>query len=274
MTDLTGTSFEFPGEYYEIMRKDFRNLDAETEFLASLLPEAGTVLDLGCGTGSNLRALRERGHRGTGVDQSAAFLEYARAAGDEGISYVEARAEEHRTDERYDLVYSLFMTLNYLERAQLPAVLRSVRELLNPGGQVVLEFGHLLNFVDSFQPNSVGHHRRDGVLITRLARQFINAHAANWRNEETLLVRTADGTVAMYDNFFDQAVLTGPEVRELLAAAGLTITAEYGGFRKEPAPFHGRGPLVIVATATPADTASHTGSDTASDTAQQEENQA
>lgn len=273
---MTGTSFEFPGEYYEIMRKDFRNLDAETEFLTSLLPDAGTVLDLGCGTGSNLRALRERGHRGTGVDQSAAFLEYARAAGDEGISYVEARAEEYRTDERYDLVYSLFMTLNYLERDRLPAVLSSVRELLAPGGQVVLEFGHLLNFVDSFQPDSVGHHRRDGVLITRLARQFINAHAANWRNEETLLVRTADGTVAMYDNFFDQAVLTGPEVRGLLTAAGLTITAEYGGFRKEPAPFHGRGPLVIVATATPAGTASTAAgtASTASDTAQQEENQA
>lgn len=271
---MTGTSFEFPGEYYEIMRKDFRNLAAETEFLASLLPDEGTVLDLGCGTGSNLRALRERGHRGTGVDQSTAFLEYARAAGGEGISYVEARAEEYRTDERYDLVYSLFMTLNYLDRAQLPAVLRSVRELLAPGGQVVLEFGHLLNFVESYQPNNFGHHRGDGVLITRLARQFINPHAANWRNEETLLVRTADGTITMHDNFFDQAVLTGPEVRGLLAEAGLTITAEYGGFRKEPAPFHGRGPLVIVATATPADTAGDTASDTASDAAQQEENQA
>ncbi|MGW6710115.1 class I SAM-dependent methyltransferase [Streptomyces sp. NPDC054956] len=272
---MTGTSFEFPGEYYEIMRKDFRNLAAETEFLASLLPEAGTVLDLGCGTGSNLRALRERGHRGTGVDQSAAFLEYARAAGDEGISYVEARAETYRTEERYDLVYSLFMTLNYLDRAELPAVLRSVRGLLNPGGAVVLEFGHMLNFVDSFQPHTVAHHRGpDGVLITRLARQAINAHAANWRNEETLLVRTADGTVAMYDNFFDQAVLTGPEVRELLAAAGLTITAEYGGFRKEPAPFHGRGPLVIVATATDTATDPATAATTVTDTAQQEENQA
>ncbi|CAM5684266.1 Trans-aconitate 2-methyltransferase [Streptomyces avidinii] len=274
---MTGTSFEFPGEYYEIMRKDFRNLDAETEFLASLLPAAGTVLDLGCGTGSNLRALRERGHRGTGVDQSAAFLAYARAAGDEGLSYVETRAEDYRTDERYDLVYSLFMTLNYLDRAQLPAVLRSLRDLLAPGGQVVLEFGHMLNFVDSFQPHTVAHHRGpDGVLITRLARQAINAHAANWRNEETLLVRAADGTVSMYDNFFDQAVLTGPEVRELLAAAGLTITAEYGGFRKEPAPFHGRGPLVIVATATAAttNTDTETATDTATDTAQQEENQA
>ncbi|MFJ6612822.1 class I SAM-dependent methyltransferase [Streptomyces sp. NPDC091289] len=247
---MTGTSFEFPGEYYEIMRGDFRDLRAETEFLASLLPDGGTVLDLGSGTGTNLRALRDRGHRGTGVDPSAAFTAYAREAGDEHIAYVTGRAEDFRTDERFDLVYSLFMTLNYLPRAELAATLRRVRGLLNPGGRVVLEFGHLLNFVDSFQQHTVGHHRGpDGVLITRLARQMINPHAANWRNEETLLVRAADGTVALYDNFFDQSVLTGPEIGDLLTAAGLAVTAEYGGFRKEPAPFHGRGPLIVVATA-------------------------
>jgi SAM-dependent methyltransferase len=247
---LTATSFEFPGEYYEIMRKDFRDVDAETDFLTSLLPDGGTVLDLGSGTGTNLRALRDRGHRCTGVEQSAAFTAYAREAGAEGITYVHGRAEDFRTEERFDLVHSLFMTLNHLPRTELRATLLRIRELLRPGGHAVLEFGHLLNFVDTFQPHTVAHHRGpDGVLITRLARQVINPHAANWRNEETLLVRAADGTVAMYDNFFDQAVLTGPEIHDLLAAAGLSVTAEYGGFRKQPAPFHGRGPLVIVATA-------------------------
>lgn len=107
----------------------------------------------------------------------------------------------------------------------------------------------MLNFVENYQPYTIAHHRGEGVLITRLARQVLNPHAANWRNEETLLVRKADGEVAMYENFFDQAVLTGPEVRELLTEAGLVVTSEYGGFRKEQAPGHGRGPLVMVAIA-------------------------
>lgn len=243
------TSFEFPGEYYEIMRRGFRDLAAETEFLASLAPAGARVLDLGCGTGTNLRELGARGFSCLGVDQSARFIDYARNAGGEGVEYVHDRAEAFACDDRFDLVYSLFMTLNYLPRAELRPVLRKLRDLLRPGGHLVLEFGHLLNFVESYQQHTVAHHRGDGVLITRLARQSINPHAASWRNEETLLVRETDGRVAMYDNFFDQAVLTGPEVRELLADVGLTITAEYGGFRKEPAPGHGRGPLVIVATA-------------------------
>ncbi|MBD0709685.1 MULTISPECIES: class I SAM-dependent methyltransferase [unclassified Streptomyces] len=248
------TSFEFPGKYYEIMRGDFRSLAAETEFLSSLAPAGGRVLDLGCGTGTNLRELGARGFSCLGIDQSAKFVEYARAVGGTGVEYVHQRAEAFTTDDRFDLVYSLFMTLNYLPRAELRQVLRKLRELLRPGGHVVLEFGHLLNFVEGFQQHTVAHHRGDdGVLVTRLARQSINPHAANWRNEETLLVREHDGRVSMYDNFFDQSVLTGPEVRELLTEAGLRTVAEYGGFRKEPAPFHGRGPLVIVATAKEAD---------------------
>lgn len=242
------SSFEFPGEYYEIIRRSFRDLAAETDFLASYVPDGGRVLDLGCGTGTTLRELGARGFSCVGVDQSARFIDYARRAGGEGVAYVHERAERFTSEEGFHLVYSLFMTLNQLPRTELRQVLRRTAEQLLPGGHVVLEFGHLLNFVESYQQHTVAHHRGDGVLITRLARQSVNPHAATWRNEETLLVRDADGQVSLYDNFFDQAVLTGPEVRELLADAGLAVTAEYGGFRKEPAPGHGRGPLVIVAS--------------------------
>ncbi|MFF5635766.1 class I SAM-dependent methyltransferase [Streptomyces sp. NPDC012825] len=244
------SSFEFPGGYYEMMRRDFRDLTAETDFLASYVPDGGRVLDLGCGTGTNLRELGARGLSCVGVDQSASFVDYAERAGGEGVAYVHGRAEDFTSQERFHLVYSLFMTLNYLPREQLRRTLRNAADRLLPGGHVVLEFGHLLNFVESYQQHTVAHHRGDGVLITRLVRQSLNPHAAIWRNEETLLVRDADGRVSLYDNFFDQSVLTGPEVRELLADAGLTVTAEYGGFRKEPAPGHGRGPLVIVASRT------------------------
>jgi SAM-dependent methyltransferase len=252
------SSFEFPGECYEVIRKDFRDLVAETDFLASYLTAGGTVLDIGSGTGTNLRALAAQGHPGVGVDQSACFTEYARTvaaagSGEPGAApteYVHCRTADYTTDQRFDLAYSLFGTLNLLTRDELRQLLADTRRWLAPGGHLVVDFGHLLNFVDGYQPYMIGHHQGDGLLVTRLARQSVQPHAAVWRNEETLLVRTADGSVAMYANFFDQAVLSVPEIRDLLAAAGLEVVAEYGGFRKEPAPRAGRGPLLFVARAT------------------------
>jgi hypothetical protein len=147
------------------------------------------------------------------------------------------------------LVLCVFATLNLLSRTELVTLLGRTRTWLNDGGTLVVEAGHLLNFVDTYQPFMFWHHRTGGVLITRMVRTSINGHTANWRNEETLLVRAADGAVSMYENFFDQFVLTGPDLRGLLHDAGFEITAEYGSFRGTPPSPLGKGPLIQVAKA-------------------------
>ncbi|NEA56632.1 class I SAM-dependent methyltransferase [Streptomyces sp. SID13666] len=241
-------SFEFPGKYYEIIRQDFRNLEAESSFFASYLPAGGRVLDLGCGTGTNLRALRNLGYTCTGVDQSENFIEFAKESGG-NIQYIHCRAADYETEGKFDLIYAVFVTLNYLKRDELGRLLTKAREWLRPGGRFVVDIGHMLNFVDNYQPYIVAHHRSDGILITRLIRHAVNAHTANWRHEETILVREKNGQVSMYDNFFDQLALTAPELRQLLKDAGLSVTEEYGSFQKvNPSPL-GKGHLIFVATA-------------------------
>lgn len=242
-------SFEFPGRYYEIMRPDFRDLAGETAFLASYLPERGHVLDLGSGTGTNLRELSKLGHSGVGVDASASFTEFARNAGGDNLDYRHETTTEFATDEKFDLVVSLFMTLNYLPRAELPELFRRIRGWLRPGGHVVLDAGQLLNFADAFQPHQIAHHAEGDVLITRLVSQRNHPHSATWRHEETLFVQEGDGAARMFRNVLDQSVLTTPELTDLLAAAGLEVTGVFGSFAKTPPPPIGRGPLVLVAQA-------------------------
>lgn len=239
-------SFEFPGEYYEIIRQDFRNLEAETDFFSSYLPDSGRVLDLGCGTGTNLRALHDLGHTCVGVDQSRNFIDYAKNAGGD-IEYVHGRAVDYTTNEKFDLIYTVFVTLNYLQRDELGPLLDKVRTWLRPGGKFIVDIGHMLNFVDNYQPYIIAHHKHDGILITRLIRHMVNAHSANWRHEETIIVRQRDGQVAMYDNFFDQMALTAPELRHRLQEAGLEVVEEYGSFRKDTSSRQGKGHLIFVA---------------------------
>ncbi|ONH51671.1 hypothetical protein CcI49_35290 [Frankia sp. CcI49] len=241
------STFEFPGRYYEVMRRSFRDLDAETTFLGGLLPARGRILDLGCGTGTNLRALAALGHTGVGVDRSTTFIHHAKNAGGPGISYICEDLARFDTEESFDLVYCVFATLNLLPRENLGHLLTAAARWLRPGGRLVLDVAHLLNFVDTFQPAMIQHHHRDDILITQLARQSVSPHRAVWRHEETLLVQDRDGRVSLHENFFDQSVLTLPELEGLIGAAGLTVVDRLGGFRGEPAPRHGRGPLVLVA---------------------------
>ncbi|WP_309111305.1 class I SAM-dependent methyltransferase [Saccharothrix sp.] len=239
-------AFEFPGDIYETIRASMRDLAAETDYLAGLLPAGGRVLDLGSGAGTTLHALAERGFQGVGVDRSATFTDHAKGRASTAERYVHATFAEFDTDETFDLVTCLFATVNMVDPVELPALLDKVRRFLKPGGRLVLEAAHLLNFVDGFQPAQVTHHvAGDGSVVTRLARISVRPHDAVWRNDETLVVGVSGGPATLHHNFFDQWVLTAPELRNLLAAAGFSVTAEHGSFRSTPAT--GRGPLIQVA---------------------------
>lgn len=241
--DVTGI-FEFPGKYYEIIRRDFRLLDRETAFLDSYLPRHGAVLDLGCGTGTTLRSLSKLGHQCTGVDQSAQFIGYARAAGGE-IDYVHGSAADCTVNGRFDLVTCMFVTLNYMQPGDVPRLLARIAGWLAPGGHFVLDVAHLLNFVDKFQPYIIAHHKDGDVIITRFTRHIIRPHEANWRHEESLLVRDG-GVVSMYYNAFDQYLYTVRELHRMLGEAGLWVVSEFSAFHRE-APPRGRGHRVMVA---------------------------
>lgn len=65
-------------------------------------------------------------------------------------------------------------------------------------------------------------------------RHEVHPHAANWRHEESILVRD-DGALSMYYNAFDQHVYTVTELRRLLAASGLKVVNEFGAFRRDVA---------------------------------------
>jgi SAM-dependent methyltransferase len=109
--------------------------------LRSWLPtRAGDVLDLGCGTGSLSLLAAEQGHRVTGVDRSPAMVNLARAklAGRDAVFLVGDATAPPVGEERFDvvLVRHVLWALPDPGRA-----LRHWRELLRPGGRLVLVEG-------------------------------------------------------------------------------------------------------------------------------------
>lgn len=97
---------------------------------APLLPAGGSVLDLACGRGRHLRALRDRGLRLRGVDRDAQALEPLRAFADIDVADLEAGPWPY-PDGRFDGV----IVTNYLWRPLLPKII----DLLAPGGILIYE---------------------------------------------------------------------------------------------------------------------------------------
>ncbi|WP_210574691.1 bifunctional 2-polyprenyl-6-hydroxyphenol methylase/3-demethylubiquinol 3-O-methyltransferase UbiG [Streptomyces sp. GESEQ-4] len=107
---------------------------------AWLPPRPCDVLDLGCGTGSLSLLAAEQGHRVTGVDLSPAMVALARAklAGRDAVFLVGDAAAPPVGEDRFDtvLVRHVLWALPDPGRA-----LRHWRELLRPGGRLVLVEG-------------------------------------------------------------------------------------------------------------------------------------
>lgn len=131
---LDGPAYDRVAGLYDRAFQDIRVRGPEWAWLSARVPDGSRVLDLGCGTGALLRALRPRLSRGIGVDVSGAMLaEAARREPD---------ADWHRVDEpvlpladdSVDVVTSL-MSWRYLD---WDPVLAEVARVLRPGGRLLV----------------------------------------------------------------------------------------------------------------------------------------
>jgi 2-polyprenyl-3-methyl-5-hydroxy-6-metoxy-1,4-benzoquinol methylase len=98
------------------------------------LPARGAVLEVGCGSGDLLLALRARGaQRVCGVDISASACAVARAR---GLDVFCGTLEDFASDERFDLVVMSHVIEHVIDPVR--AITR-VAELLRPGGTLYVE---------------------------------------------------------------------------------------------------------------------------------------
>jgi ubiquinone/menaquinone biosynthesis C-methylase UbiE len=143
----TGARYDGIADWYDA---EFQPAPLESEtwdMLTRLLGNAnGSLLDIGCGTGSYSAALAERGWDVTGVDVSADMLRRAKAR---GVRTVQADASSLPfEDSSFDAAVSIFTSTDVDD---LEAVVREVVRVLRPGAPLV----HL-----SVHPCFVGPHSR------------------------------------------------------------------------------------------------------------------
>jgi SAM-dependent methyltransferase len=106
----------------------------------AIIPLGAVVLDLGCGAGVPMTRAIAVGRHVTGVDISARQIELARA-GVPDATFVQADMTKlDLPPTSLDAVVA-FYSLTHVPRADLPALLATVRRWLKPGGVLIASMG-------------------------------------------------------------------------------------------------------------------------------------
>ncbi|MEU8782450.1 methyltransferase domain-containing protein [Streptomyces sp. NPDC048637] len=202
-------------------------------FYDALVMAAGSVLDVGCGTGAMLHLAREHGHPGhlVGLDPDRAALARARRRAD--IEWVEGTAAAARWDAAFELATMTSHAFQCLVTdAELRASLAAVHAALRRGGRFAFETRHpQARAWEEWNP------ARASDVVDAAGRSL-----RVWHETESVIgdvvtfTRTtaaADGTVLRVERtslrFLDVAMLDA-----FLADAGFAIEARYGAWDGGP----------------------------------------
>ena len=235
----------FDERFLQIYRALLPDAEAEEEVEAVVaaldLDPPARVLDLACGWGRHAVPLARFGFEVTGLDLSEVLLREARldaAAARVDIDWVRGDMRNPPLTGGFDAVVSLFSSFGYggADEDDL-AVLRAVRQLLRPGGQLLLETMHRDLVAREFAerdwwPGPDG----EPVLVER---EFdpVRGVSREWLRW---------GGVEKYHTI---RVRAASEWKVLFEQAGLTADAWYGGWELEPFSVRSER-LLIVASPT------------------------
>lgn len=132
--DSTILYYEDHAEEY-VARTQALDLSSLYEIFLSLIPAKGVILDVGCGSGRDLRAFRERGFSAIGIEASRALVEIARRHS--GATCLVRRFEEIDWRSCFDGVWAC-ASLLHAPKAKLLAILRRLRDALKLGGVIYI----------------------------------------------------------------------------------------------------------------------------------------
>ncbi|MGD0701114.1 MAG: class I SAM-dependent methyltransferase [Trebonia sp.] len=202
-------------------------------FYHELVMAAGSVLDVGCGTGTMLAYAREHGHQGylVGLDPDRAALDRARRRTD--VEWARGKAADMQWKADFDLVVMTGHAFQCLRTDQeLRASLAAIGVAMRDDGRFAFETRHpQARAWEGWNPSGE-------TSVVDAAGRTLRV----WHEVESVVgdlvtftgtTAEPDGTVLRVDRT-SLRFLDGDELDAFLADAGLEIEAQYGDWQREP----------------------------------------
>lgn len=211
------------------------------EYIASLLREhglqEGLICELGCGTGSITRRLKEKGYDMIGVDMSPEMLEiamYDHMEESEGILYLNQDMREFELYGTVDAIISVCDSMNYLtSERDILKVLKLCNNYLEAGGLFIFDLKTEYTFSHEMGERTIVDNREDATLIWENhydSGEKINAYDITIFNRIPPEDEEDEELFEKIQETHLQKAYDLETVKRLIAEAGMEFVAVYDAF--------------------------------------------
>jgi ubiquinone/menaquinone biosynthesis C-methylase UbiE len=228
-----------PLEYQQVPEYfDAHNINEETAtkngIIEQLLREqkVHTVLDLTCGTGSQVFFLTQRGYQVTGADFSPALLEQARERArneNMNVCFIDGDMRTLHVG-KFDAVITIFNAIGHLTKPDFEIALKNIHDNLNPGGVYVFDILNLNAITDAVIPKFAmqTHRMINGTNVYQTQCSTVDRELGLLTSYDYYITQKGAEAPQRLSNQFSLQIYTAQELRKMLARNGFKTIGQYG----------------------------------------------
>ena len=233
-----------PLEYQQMPEYfDAHNVSEETNVknavIDRLLKEHNvkTILDMTCGTGSQVFYLNERGYQITGSDFSPALLKQARGKAKEqnlDLTFIDGDMRRLHVGQ-FDAIITMFNAIGHVNKHDFSKTMRNIHKNLKDGGIYIFDIFNLSaitdEVIDSFNMD---------IQTVKDNAQICNKQHSEIDRENRLLTSHDHYTITKsgckpetYTNSFSLQIYAAEELKEMLEQNGFELVYQYDLYGNE-----------------------------------------
>ncbi|MBA2654366.1 MAG: class I SAM-dependent methyltransferase [Gammaproteobacteria bacterium] len=227
-----------PLEYQQMSEYfDAHNISEHTEaknaLIEKLLREqkVKTVLDMTCGTGSQVFYLAERDYEVMGTDFSPALLEQARSKAkkmNRDLTFIDGDIRNIKVG-KFDAVITIFNAIGHLTKMDFEKALQNIHANLKEGGIYIFDIFNLQaitdDVIDSFAMDVKSIVK--GVNIRNIQHSEIDKENGLLISHDHYTISKGDGEPEIHTNSFSLQIYTFAELQAMLKRNGFKVINQY-----------------------------------------------
>lgn len=225
MSEVFDTEY---AQMYDLLYQD-KDYPGEAAYIARLIrqhaPEAGSVLELGSGTGKHADLLVKDGFRLHGVELSEEMLALAHPYERDGLSFSQGDIRDARVEGSFDVVLSLFHVISYLpENKDILQAFATARHHLETGGLFIFDTWYGPAVLTDRPVVRVKRLENDTSELTRIAEPTMYAEKNTVQVDYSLYLKDkVSGVIRPFNEEHHMRYMFTPEMHTLLDQSGFDL---------------------------------------------------